>query len=83
MEPKILVDIIGWIGTGILLLAFFLVSTKRTQGDSRLYQGLNILGSVLLIANSFYYGAFPSGGINIAWIAIAVFALARSRVVVS
>jgi hypothetical protein len=77
MEIKILIDVIGWIGTGLLLMAFFLVSTKRTQGDTGLYQGLNILGSGLLIANSFYYGAFPSVGINIAWIAIATFSLAR------
>ena len=79
MDIKFLIDVIGWFGTGVLLLAFFLVSTKRTEGDTGLYQGLNILGSGLLIANSFYYGALPSVGINIAWIAIAVFALARRR----
>jgi hypothetical protein len=74
---KTLIDVIGWIGTALLLLAFFLVSTRRTQGDTQLYQGLNILGSGMLIVNSFYYGAFPSVGVNVAWIAIAVFALLR------
>jgi hypothetical protein len=76
---KTFIDVIGWIGTGLLLLAFLLVSTKRTQGDAALYQGLNLLGSGMLIANSFYYGAFPSVGINLAWIVIAIFALTRRR----
>lgn len=74
---KLLINVTGWIGTGLLLLAFYLVSTRRTQGDTGLYQSLNILGSGLLIVNSFYYGALPSVGVNIAWIAIAMFALLR------
>jgi hypothetical protein len=71
------IDIIGWIGVAALLLAFFLVSTSRLTGDSPTYQLLNILGGAMLIVNSAYNGAFPSVGVNIAWIIIALYSLGR------
>ncbi len=76
MNTNLLFDILGWIGVALLLIAFGLVSAKRVQGDSLTYQGLNVLGSGLLIINSSYYGAFPSVGVNVAWIIIAAITLA-------
>ena len=70
-----MIDVAGWIGGTLLLIAYALVSTRRLAGDSTIYQLLNVVGSVLLIINSFFYGAYPSVGINIAWIAIALSAL--------
>ena len=75
-----LVDVAGWIGVVALLVAYGLVSTKRIEGDSVVYQMLNLVGAGLLIANSFYYGAYPSVGINVIWIGIAVYALWRRQV---
>jgi hypothetical protein len=75
VKINIMIDIIGWIGAASLLVAYALVSTRRLTGDSTIYQLLNVGGSVLLIINSFFYGAYPSVGINIAWIAIAFSAL--------
>ena len=74
-----LVDIIGWLGAASLLLAYGLVSTRRLAGDSPTYQLLNLMGGVLLIVNSFYYGAFPSVGVNVVWVGVAVYTLARTR----
>ena len=74
-----LVDVAGWIGVVALLVAYGLVSTKRIEGDSVVYQMLNLVGAGLLIANSFYYGAYPSVGINVIWIGIAVYALWRRQ----
>jgi len=73
------INIIGWCGVAGLLGAYGLVSLKKLEGDSFLYQILNLIGSALLIINSFYYGAFPSVGINFAWIGIAIFTLTRGR----
>jgi hypothetical protein len=70
-----MIDVGGWIGVALLLIAYALVSMRRLAGDSTFYQLLNVAGSVLLIINSFFYGAYPSVGINIAWIAIALSAL--------
>jgi hypothetical protein len=42
------------------------------------YQALNVVGSGLLIINSYYYRAMPSVAVNVFWIGIGVFSLARS-----
>ncbi len=79
MKHNILIDIVGWVGAIVLLLAYGLVSTRKTEGDSLSYQRLNLVGSALLMTNSFYYGAYPSSGVNIVWIGIALFALMRRK----
>jgi hypothetical protein len=72
-----LIDITGWLGVALLLAAYVLVSTRKLEGDSVIYQVMNILGGLLLVTNSFYYHALPSVGVNVAWIGIAIFALTR------
>lgn len=74
---QLLIDILGWAGTVLYLLAFALISFKKVEGDSLLYQSINILAGTLLIVNTFYWRAYPSLGLNAAWIAIAVFTLGR------
>lgn len=64
------IDVLGWIGAAALLCAYWLVSTERTTGNSRRYQGMNLLGAMLVLANSLYYGALPSVGVNAVWIVI-------------
>ena len=69
------VNVLGWVGVVALLSAYWLVSTQKTMGDSKTYQGMNVLGAILVLANSSYYGAYPSVGVNAAWIAIGAYAL--------
>ena len=73
----LLSDILGWVGATLLLGAYVLVSSKRLEGDSLAYQLLNLAGSALLIVNSAHYGAYPSVGVNVVWIGIAVLSIAR------
>jgi hypothetical protein len=77
---NLLINVIGWTGVAALLVAYALVSMKKLAGDSVAYQLLNLVGSALLIVNSFYFGAYPSVGVNLAWIGIAIVALARGRI---
>lgn len=79
MDKTIIIDIFGWLGVVLYLVAYALVSTKKLEGDSIVYQVMNLLGGILLVANSFYYRAMPSVGVNLAWIGIAIFALARKQ----
>ena len=74
-----LVDVLGWIGAALLLLAYFRVSTGRTAGKSAGYQALNVIGSVLVGGNALYYRALPSFTVNVVWITIALVTLARTR----
>ena len=79
IKTNTLIDIVGWIGATALLLAYIFVSTRRTEGDSASYQLLNLGGSAFLMANSFFYGAYPSSVVNIVWISIAIFTMVRKR----
>ncbi len=71
----LLLDMLGWVGAFLLLLAYALVSFKRLKADSETYQWLNIVASILLVINTLYYGAYPSSFVNIAWTIIAFFAI--------
>jgi hypothetical protein len=75
----LLSDIIGYLGVLELLVAYALVSTKKIEGDSAVYQLLNLVGSASLIVNSLVNEAYPSVVVNIFWIGIAAFALIRVR----
>jgi hypothetical protein len=76
---KLTVDLIGWIGASLLLLAYGLVSFKKLQADSGRYQLLNALGSCCLMVNTAYYRAYPSSVVNVIWILIAIAALMKAR----
>jgi hypothetical protein len=79
MSYDLLSDVVGWIGAVLLLGAYALVSTRKLEGDSIPYQLLNLLGGAFLIVNSFHYGAYPSVGVNVVWIGIALFAIVKTK----
>ena len=81
MSNYVWFDAIGWVGAVALLVAYAMVSHKKLEGDSATYQLLNIGGSLLLAANTIFYGSYPSTFVNLIWAGIAVFSIAaRSRV---
>ncbi len=41
-----LIDIAGWAGAVIVLIAYTLVSTKKLTGTSFTYQFLNVIGAL-------------------------------------
>ena len=74
-----LLNVFGWIGAFLLLLAYAMVSFKKLEADSQTYQWLNITASILLLINTIYYGAYPSSFVNAAWTVIAFFAILTIR----
>ena len=74
---SLFIDVIGWIGAGLVLLAYALVSTNRVRAQSAAYQWLNIGGALGLVVNSFWNGAIPSAVVNLFWIGIGVYSLRR------
>ncbi len=77
MTTAFLVDAAGWIGAAAVLLAYGLVSLNRVRPSSRWYQLFNMVGAVLLAVNTVYHRAFPSAFVNVLWLAVALYALAR------
>jgi len=77
MSLKLLIDILGWTGSVLYLLAYALVSLRKTEGDSLIYQGINIIAGILLVVYTLSLGAFATTGLNAVWVAIGVFTLGR------
>ena len=77
MNSNLLINILGWIGSILYLLAYALVSMKKTEGDSLLYQGINIFAGSLLVIYTLYLGAYATTGLNAVWVIIGLFTLGR------
>ena len=80
---EVLIEIAGWVGGGLILLGYMLVSAGRLQGRSVVYQMLNLVGSLGFVVNAAWHGAIPPMALNVIWCAIALYTLAllwRERV---
>lgn len=77
MDSKLAIDILGWTGSILYLLAYALASAKRTEGDLILYQGMNIIAGVLLVVYTLSLGAYATTGLNAVWVVIGLITLGR------
>ncbi|NUQ85596.1 MAG: hypothetical protein HUU11_12850 [Anaerolineales bacterium] len=77
MPTNPLINILGWTGSVLYLLAYALVSAKKTEGDSLLFQGINIFAGVLLVIYTLALGAYATTGLNAVWVTIGLFTLGR------
>jgi hypothetical protein len=71
----LLIEIIGWIGSIEVLIAYGLNSYQKIRSDSMGFYLLNLTGGLFLIAYTIYKGAFASAFINVVWVIIAVIAI--------
>lgn len=74
---KLLIDILGWIGSVLLIAAYALNSYQKIRSDSYTFLLLNIVAGIFLIIYSWYYTAFANTFINVVWVVIAVPALIK------
>jgi hypothetical protein len=77
MDNSLFINLIGWVGSAAVILAYILVSLNRLPGDSVAYQALNLIGGIFLMVNTIFWGAYPSTFVNFVWVCIALFAIAR------
>lgn len=77
MTLPLLVEIVGWIGAGLILAAYLLLSAGKLPAKSFAYQGMNLVGAIAFVINSGWNGAVPSAALNVIWAFIALFALTR------
>jgi hypothetical protein len=83
MKDHLWFDAIGWVGAAALLVAYAMVSARKWEGHSSVFQFLNVSGSLLLAANTIFYGSYPSTFVNLVWAAIAIFTIAARKRVLS
>jgi hypothetical protein len=74
---RLLIEITGWTGAALILVAYLLLSSGRLTGQSRLYQWMNVVGAACFVLNSGWNGAIPSATLNVVWMLIGAFTLWR------
>jgi hypothetical protein len=78
MSLKTFVSIAGWTAALLILGAYSLLQFGKIQPRSWVYQVMNIVGALGFIINCAYNSAWPSVALNVAWMAIALYALRRN-----
>lgn len=71
----IIIQISGWAGTFLIVLAYFLVSFKKISSESNSFQIMNLFGAIGVGSNVFYHQAWPAFVMEVIWAIIAAFAL--------
>jgi hypothetical protein len=68
----IFLEFLGWIGTFLLIYAFYRNSQKKVKISRKNYLILNSIGSVLLCFDLFNKGSYPGLVLNIIWLVISL-----------
>jgi hypothetical protein len=71
---EIAVEAAGWLGATLILLAYLLISAGRLNGQSLVYQAMNVVGAAGFVINGWWHGAIPSAALNVLWLLIGAFA---------
>ena len=70
-------DIVGTLGVGIILLAYFQIQTGRITADYLRYSVLNLMGSLMMLFSLFYQWNTPSVIIQTCWITISIYGIRK------
>ncbi|PIN74751.1 hypothetical protein COV18_06025 [Candidatus Woesearchaeota archaeon CG10_big_fil_rev_8_21_14_0_10_37_12] len=73
------IDLIGWLGAFLILLAFWLLTHKVIHSHSKTYLGLNLIGAAALVFEGWIRTSYPALLLNAAWVAIAIYGLTHAH----
>src|SRR4029077_1801848 len=76
---QLAVEVVGWAGALLILAAYGLLSAGELDGQSRLYQWMNVLGAAGFVVNGWWHGALPSTTLNVILLMIGAVALWQIR----
>ncbi len=76
---EILFQVVGWVGTILIVVAYFLVSKQYIQSKSNAYQLMNLFGAIGVGINVWHQQAWPSVALQIVWAIIAIASLIKSK----
>ncbi len=69
----------GWLGALGTVVAYGLVSRRKVEPSSAVFQSLNLSGAALLAVSAAASGAWPAVAANFVWVLISVLALMSAR----
>ena len=72
---QLTVEIVGWAGAALILLAYLLLSMGKVTGQSAAYQWMNVAGAAGFVVNGWWHRALPSTALNVLWMGIGIVAL--------
>lgn len=76
---EIFIHACGWVGTVLIVLAYYLVSNKKIDPAGFNYQLMNLVGSAGVGVTVFYQKAWPAVALEVVWGIIALMALLKLR----
>ena len=74
---ELAVEVVGWSGAVLILLAYLLLSMGKLTGQLAIYQWMNVVGAAGFTINGWWHGALPSAALNVIWMLIGGVALWR------
>ncbi|HLO21397.1 MAG TPA: hypothetical protein VK192_12990 [Sphingomicrobium sp.] len=77
IAEQVAVEVAGWAGAALILLAYLLLSAGRLGGQSLSYQVMNVVGAAGFVINGWWHRALPSASLNVLWLMIGLFASIR------
>lgn len=76
---ELLIQTLGWLGTGVVLLAYFLISSKKLSAESMWYQAMNLFGVIGVGVSVYHQEAWSAFVLQVAWGGIALWALIKMK----
>jgi hypothetical protein len=67
----------GWLGTFLIVLAYFLITFKKIDSANKIYPLLNLFGVMGIGINVFFHKAWPAFVMELVWALIAILALIK------
>jgi hypothetical protein len=71
-------NILGIIGSAIVIVAYFAVARGSIAADSRLYYLANLFGAALIFASLWWAWNLPAAIVEVFWAAISAYGLLRA-----
>ena len=71
------IEFFGWAGAILVLIAYFLVSTKKADPESVYFQMINVFGGSFLIIYTYNCNAVASMAVNIIWVVIGLHSISK------
>jgi len=75
-----ILEIFGWVGSFLVVLAYYLLQSDKVEETSFKYQVLNITGALMLGINAYSKQAFAILFLQVVWILIGVIGIFKSKV---
>jgi hypothetical protein len=76
---NISVEIMGWIGSLLIVGSYALNITEKLETTSKWYIWANIIGGFFFIINTYFHQAYPSMLVNVVWVIIAFVMIFKNK----